>query len=74
LIQDQKQASNLDSKKSFAWILSFQILISQFLFGYFFDSIGHNRKSGVAAAVPRLEIGTRTAVRAAVQSFGIVRG
>jgi hypothetical protein len=42
-IQDQMQMRNLDFKNRPAGIRSFQILIPQFVYGDFFDSIGQNR-------------------------------
>jgi hypothetical protein len=43
LIQDREPTRNLDSKNPHAWIRSFQILISHFFCGDFFESIGQNR-------------------------------
>src|SRR5262245_15383601 len=45
LIQGREQMRKLDSKNHPAWIRSFQILILQIFFGYFFNSIGHERLS-----------------------------
>src|SRR5215831_16195249 len=44
LIQGREQMRKLDSKNHPAWIRSFQILILQIFFGYFFNSIGQKRR------------------------------
>src|SRR5262245_29174895 len=61
---DSRSGANTQQrfKRTGAPILLFQISISQSLLGDFCNTIGHNRKSWTAA-VPRLEIGTRTALR-----------
>jgi hypothetical protein len=47
LIQDREPTRNLDSKDPHAWIRSFQIQISHFFCGDFFDSIDSEPTSAI---------------------------